>query len=362
MKSKARENFLNARIVKLIAICAALTVALTAHANDSTARLGAGGLELTRSDQIRMAEEVLEISQTQIRVHYKFFNDSRIDVKTIVAFPMPRYRWNPRESQMDANIGPLKSFQTWADGVPSSVTTDTKAYLKGKDITSVLRSNGLAGERLTAPLWCSLEMVSAKVCLSESLNRRVPGVIDDGRPMYEIQETAWWEQTFPKGKTVMVDHTYQPKAGQIYGFFRDAVPDSEWLRPWKPGGGPGTDDPRVACMHEGGQAAVAARVKRLVALNEGPVSVVLNDVEYVLGTGRNWKGPIEKFLLRIKKQSPEQIISLCFPGKARRIDPLTIEFEATNFVPQDSLVVYFFTIETQAQIDRKPPANVKRKR
>ena len=147
MKSKARENFLNARIVKLIAICAALTVALTAHANDSTARLGAGGLELTRSDQIRMAEEVLEISQTQIRVHYKFFNDSRIDVKTIVAFPMPRYRWNPRESQMDANIGPLKSFQTWADGVPSSVTTDTKAYLKGKDITSVLRSNGLAGER-----------------------------------------------------------------------------------------------------------------------------------------------------------------------------------------------------------------------
>lgn len=80
--------------------------------------------------------------------------------------------------------------------------------------------------------------------------------------------------------------------------------------------------------------------------------VMLNDVEYVLGTGRNWKGPIADFTLRIEKDSPEQFVSLCFPGRAKRVSPTVLEFSHTDFVPQDKLVVYFYTVIGQTKGSR----------
>ena len=72
----------------------------------------------------------------------------------------------------------------------------------------------------------------------------------------------------------------------------------------------------------------------------------LRDIEYVLGTGRNWRGPIGDFRLVIRKESPDQIVSLCFPGKPTRTSATTLEFNHTNFVPQDKIVVYFYDIQS----------------
>lgn len=77
------------------------------------------------------------------------------------------------------------------------------------------------------------------------------------------------------------------------------------------------------------------------------VNVVLEQVAYILGTARNWKGPIAEFTLRIKKQKPSDFVSLCFPGKPVKISQTVYEFHQTDFVPPDTLVVYFYTIDSE---------------
>jgi hypothetical protein len=72
--------------------------------------------------------------------------------------------------------------------------------------------------------------------------------------------------------------------------------------------------------------------------------VFASDIEYVLGTGRNWKGPIGKFVLRIEKESRDHFVALCFPGSPKQISPTASEYVETNFVPPDRLVVYFYSI------------------
>ena len=91
--------------------------------------------------------------------------------------------------------------------------------------------------------------------------------------------------------------------------------EREFISPWAPGGNTGAEDGHAACTHEGSEPAVRARIKRLAALGDSEVWVTLNDIEYVLGTGRNWRGPIGKFVLRIEKAFPEQIASLFFLEK-----------------------------------------------
>jgi len=102
-----------------------------------------------------------------------------------------------------------------------------------------------------------------------------------------------------------------------------------------------------ACLNGGGRSAVLKRMTAMLRQGAKTVRVTLEDVEYILGTGRNWKGPISDFTLDIVKQSPDQVVSLCFPGKVARVDDLTLRFEHKNFVPPDRLLVYFYTLTPQ---------------
>ena len=75
--------------ILLAAFAAATILGGTASANDSTAALGAGGLTLTRTEDIRMASEDLFIGKDEIRVSYSFVNESGKPITTRVAFPLP---------------------------------------------------------------------------------------------------------------------------------------------------------------------------------------------------------------------------------------------------------------------------------
>ena len=70
----------------LAALVAYLTEAI---ADDSSATLGAGGLELTKAADIRMAAEDLYLSPNAVKLRYEFTNDGPKDVDTVVAFPLP---------------------------------------------------------------------------------------------------------------------------------------------------------------------------------------------------------------------------------------------------------------------------------
>ncbi len=74
---------------------------------------------------------------------------------------------------------------------------------------------------------------------------------------------------------------------------------------------------------------------------------------YILGTGRNWKGPIGEFKLRLKKNTPEEIVSVCFPGQPEKLSPTLYEFTQRNFVPDDRLVVYFYNVDKEVHFDTR---------
>ena len=73
----------------LVFLALSLAAATPALGNDSTAELRTGGLALTRSDALAMDEEDLYVSAQEIRVRYRFVNDSGAAVTTRVAFPCP---------------------------------------------------------------------------------------------------------------------------------------------------------------------------------------------------------------------------------------------------------------------------------
>ncbi len=77
------------RIAPLLLLMLDLAGALPTLANDSTGYLAVGGLVLTRSADIEMRSEDLYVSEKEIRVRYSFFNTSKADIRTLVAFPIP---------------------------------------------------------------------------------------------------------------------------------------------------------------------------------------------------------------------------------------------------------------------------------
>src|SRR5437763_14745491 len=71
-------------------VAALLTLApACAGADDSSAVLGAGGLVLTRSANIRLTAENLRISPKEVAARFTFVNDGKNGIDSIVAFPLP---------------------------------------------------------------------------------------------------------------------------------------------------------------------------------------------------------------------------------------------------------------------------------
>lgn len=310
-----------------------------ANANDSIARVGVGGITLLKSDHIRMVQEELEISTSKIRVHYKFFNESRNDIKTTIAFPMPPYRAQHPDSN-DPYNRPLRAFTTFIDGQAVSTTLDRRATKGSVEITARLREIGLTDQQIfetfalcvapgKEPEYCGLTPQQISLLQADKIEG------------WWVDETALWEYVFPANKAVDVVHEYSPNVG--WGNF---VPYQSGEDVTQKNETP--SDGRKGISPECQGADVGAVTKRIRALAEkGAHSVIVSvqEVSYILLTGNNWKGPISEFKLRVRKDMPDQIISVCFPGKPKKIDKSTYEFTQKNFVPKDDLLVVFYTVQ-----------------
>lgn len=328
-------------LLPLLAIVLLLVRGVDAVANDSIARVGAGGITLVKNDHIRMVKEVLEISTATIRVHYRFLNETSQDIRATVAFPMPPYRWNPGISMTDENIRPLASFSIWVDGRKVPTQQNRVALIRGVDATEKLRKIGLSESQIFETFGdCQDDNGTYKCGLSEAQYAEIDR-IGGGYNDWKVAETAYWEQVFPAKKEIEIIHEYKPFVGMSYGipyqsgygYVGSLIPNASLEK-----------DLTEVCLDERTQRSISKRIDSLVAKGEANVWVGLKDVEYVLGTGRNWKGPIKDFKLVIKKDAPDQIVTLCFPGKPKRTSSTTIEFTHHNFVPQDKLIVYFYSI------------------
>jgi len=318
--------------VKVVFLCAML-FGSSAYANDSLAHVGVGGLVLQKTDDIAMVSEVLEISTKQIKVKYHFLNTSSSDIKTTVAFPMPAFNNAGERSENDSQ---MTDFKLFVNGVQMPVNINRVFRIKGVDVTDQIRKTGLSEQQIFYPQFS---------CFSFSKNEnRVCKLTPDQFAVIEklgyrdygdaaIEETAYWELVFPAGKEIEVIHEYKPFTGWVWAP-ANISSRSEVDELFKK---------KETCMDD----KTLEGITKSYLNREIPSDLWIGDVEYILGTGRNWKGPIKDFKLILKKEDPSQYVSLCFPGKPVKTSPTTIEFTQKNFVPQDKLYVIFYNWGTR---------------
>ncbi|HEX9932622.1 MAG TPA: DUF4424 domain-containing protein [Allosphingosinicella sp.] len=317
----------------LLVIAAALALAPLAQvaANDSTAEHGAGGLVLKQSREIDMVSEDLYVSAERVRVRYVFRNRSPGDVSTTVAFPMPDRDLAEDRYGDSAYPG---DFSTRVDGRPVAMAVERRAVLGGTDHTALL-------QRLGVPLAPDEEgtgrIVAALAALPPAERERLRALrlvevdeYDAGRgwqrdavPAWTVRESWYWQQVFPAGRDLRIEHDYAPGTGGSV--------DVALARPDYRNSAEGraeqadycTDRAFLAALDRAGRSGRAMTERRL---------------RYILTTGGNWRSPIGDFRLVVDKGRAENIVSFCGTG-LRRISPTQFEMRRRNWRPDRDLAV-----------------------
>ena len=188
---------------------AVVLAASQAAANDSTATLGAGGLVLTKSDDIALDREDLYVSATEIRVHYEFRNSGGRDVATTVAFPLPdidlSYYSEVPITRPGADPVNFVDFSVSVDGKPVAPALDARALLNGEDITDYLSAKNLKFSFFADGFYDAL--MKADPALRKELMARGIAQYDEYDNVYPqwLDRTAFhWDQEFPAGQNVLV--------------------------------------------------------------------------------------------------------------------------------------------------------------
>lgn len=302
----------------LVAGFAVLATALAgpAVANDAYVTLGAGGLVLSKTEDVAMVREDLDVSVERIKVRYVFRNRSPRDVTATVAFPLPPLtHGDVMNAPIDLKRGEgdpnFVGFTVRVDGKALDPRLHEKAVdEKGRDVSDQVRRFGLS-PNFTEPGWP--DRVKADLA-----GARRAGLLIEGGGEGEVEAT-WrfeptfsWAQSFPAGKDVVVEHAYRPVAGS--GF-----PSKETF-----------------CIDKGTDAAI----RRMYGGSEEKVHFASRDVSYVLMSAKTWAGPIGEFHLTLRKDRPDTIISVCLEG-LRKTSPTTFELTAKDYVPERDLRVVF---------------------
>jgi hypothetical protein len=315
----------------------AFAAAVPAHANDSTAAMGAGGIVLTESADIRMAAEDLYVSKDLIRVRYQFVNESRAPILTRVAFPLPEANM---QELSDIDVGwptekgdNVVDFRVIVEGQAVKPQLERKAFLKGKDVTADLLRLGVPLSPRPVEVSAAVQRLPA-AAKAELMRLKLAHITSDFvEPYWVVKNTFHWQQTFPVGRPLKVEHTYRPIAGGSFfsalGYFQDPKMLDKYYGPY--------------CVDQQTRKGLEARLKMLQRRDGDNAMMIQWVVDYVLTTGRNWKGPIGKFRLTLNKGKPDSIISFCMDG-VRKTGPTTFVVERSNFEPDKDLSVMIFEV------------------
>jgi hypothetical protein len=320
-------------------IAALLGLAAAALANDSTAEMAAGGLVLRQSADIDMVSEDLYVSAAQIRVRYVFRNRSRRPIATTVAFPMP-----DRELALEyeSDVSYPGDFRTTVEGRPVRMSVERKAMARGVDQSALLARLHIpiapAGDDTVAALGEAIARLPrierarlARLGLidAESFSAPAGQII----PAWTVRETWYWQQTFPAGRDLHVEHGYVPGVGGTAG-----VPLAGLE--YRDGEG-GRQERADYCVEADFLAALDRMTAR--AGRTGGAYPMEQRVRYILTTGGNWRAPIGDFRLVVDKGRPDAIVSFCAEG-VRRISPTRFEVRHRNWRPARDLAVLIVAV------------------
>ncbi|NOQ34719.1 MAG: DUF4424 domain-containing protein [Methylococcaceae bacterium] len=306
-----------------------------AFANDSSATLAAGGLKLIKSADISMESEVLYISPKRIKVDYIFKNNSSNDIKTLVAFPLPKLMSDETMQYESAGIPNEKSenfvnFKVSVNNQPVSVNIEHKALLSDnkqqntQDITLELQRQNIPISPFSAnyreilnnlPAPIKQKLVAKKWISSEKYDAGEGWVVNNVAN-WETQTSLYWEQIFPAQTEVTISHEYEPVVGKWFVMTGDTHYHQQF------------------CVDKSTRRGIDKLHK---SVGEDAYGTLLaNQVKYILKTANNWQGAIKKFKLIIDKEKPSNIISLCLPD-IKKINATQFSLEYENFIPKNDL-------------------------
>lgn len=333
---------------RFIAAIFLLAITPSASANDSSAAIGVGGLELKQNDAISMDSEDLFLSLGKVTVKYRYTNHSDKDVETLISFPLPAI-----PDDIDGYLGDA-TYPQWKD-------LEFKTLVDGKavplDYREVVTANGKNVEKRLKELgWPirfwedSFDAWIAKLTdaekaryVAEGLLKKPSAEYDEIVPAWQVATHITRTQKFPAGETVTVEHSYKPIAGGSVG----GILDRDY-RNQKDSGFP--EYAKNYCIDKFFLLGFdKKRYSPLPGLKKGEKSeyngwfYVEHWLSYVLKSGANWRGPIKNFRLVVDKGAPDRLLSLCMDG-VKKISPTQFEVRKTNFEPKadiDVLIVQF---------------------
>lgn len=329
--------------LSILAVLSAAWIA-PAFANDSSAELTTGGLVLTRSADIEMRSEDLAISENEIVVRYQFFNRSAADQTITVAFPLPDIVWDGPDTNIsvpEPDAENFLAFRTLIDGQPAPMRLEQKAFSGGRDVTARLTALGVPLGPQREATWKALDALpKAAQDQLVAADLAVPDDYDVGKgmehhlaPRWTLKTSYYWNQTFPAGRALAVEHRYRPSVGETTG-------TSLQMRPVPPEDAASYRERYCVdpAFMSGLEAAGGKRNK-----DGGPSNNLFEKrIAYVLTTGANWAGPIGDFHLTIDKGAGENLVSFCADG-VRKVSPTQFEVRHANFTPTrdlDILILY----------------------
>jgi hypothetical protein len=177
----------------------ALCVSSTAIADDSSAALGMGGVQLTQSADIRMAAEDLYLSPAKVRVRFEFANDGVKDIDTAVAFVLPDIDTSEfTESALGTTTNdPVNfvGFQVLADGKKIPFQVQQRAIYQGRDVTAIVKAAGMPINIVIAGSWDKLKMLTPanrKLLEADGLTDGESG--DGEHPHWTVETRFYWNQ------------------------------------------------------------------------------------------------------------------------------------------------------------------------
>ncbi|MCL4674816.1 MAG: DUF4424 family protein [Pararhodobacter sp.] len=335
--------------LKIAAVCAAVLAAQPGSANDSVAGFGVGGLELRQTDAVRLVREHLQITKDEIRVDYVFRNETDAPVSGIVAFPLPPVGG---EDWLEGYALPLSGrmdyvgFTTLVDGEPVTMTPEHRITLDGVDRTDELLAIGV--QAVAVHNWEVLEMARRDWTPDQEAALAAQGFVDEnGRPRWVLHSTYWREQRFAPHTDVRVSHRYHPvSGGSVDSWFPGpdpaiarAEPQTEAQAEARADYDAMRDTMRARyCVTPEDEARMRAQVNGETGL-VGFSTFFSTEIDYILTTGANWRGPIGDFTLVVEAPGAHDFLFLCLPG-ARWVSQSRVEFSARDFVPTQDLSIY----------------------
>ena len=285
-----------------------------------------------------MRSEVLDIGYSEVRVAYVFENESDHDVSSVISFPLPLYPAFPSQSGVIAK-GQPSDFSVVVDTVSVQFKTRVQAISHGKDVTEQLHSSGLTDSEIAnMPFAIDRNLRESNpykgIITSDQLNSLTKkGLIVDDYLDWMVQVTYQWIQKFPAKSKIAVSHKYKPfvATGTASGYGNERFASRFCM------------DSKLKEKLD----SLSTDEKNLDVFNQLNGTIVA----YVLQTANTWKDGIADFTLRIHKGTPEELISLCFPGQFKRTDATTLETHLNNFNPRSDLDIYFANIDKSKYSD-----------